>query len=884
MPVVGDNSYIATAISVYVASSESGTPAVLASTDDGALLYWGHLAYYNNTGSIARREYAYPVLMAGAFDSTETPRLVYTTAKCSATFADPGANKSTFLLGSNEFGVVSATIPTDWYSYYPEVINVKTATSALSQHMAALDSSRNLIIWGKNDKNQCGVDGVSMVSMGDSVIPGPFLDVAVGTDFTLAIKADGTLWAVGNNDSGQCGIPGYQIIPMLTQVGNDRWASVQCGSNHTLVLDLYGFLHGMGANDKGQLGTGDLQDRDTPTKLNDRRWACFDAGHEYSLACENWVSLYGWGTDTLGQLGMGSIGGLYTVPTPCATYDDGGGHFYELGRIVRQISCGYDHSIVMCWGNDGFGSQYKPFFVTGSNAHKKLGFHTAESSWPLDYISIFRAPGMAEFLFFYNNSETAVRSVSAGYMHTAVADESYNVYMTGDNSYGQIGTNSTGSTQAPWVIGPEFTTTNATYSQVVCGLDFTCALTAGGTILVPDTTLPRTLNNPNAYGSSADDVFGFSVAISGNYCIVGAPYEDDAGVTSSGKVYIFDVTTGALLRTLNNPNAYGTSDSDVFGFSVAISGNYCIVGAYMEDDTTGTESGKAYIFDVTTGALLRTLSDPNAYGTSDDYFGHSVAISGNYCIVGAFREDDAGGTDSGKAYIFNVTTGSLLFTLDNPNAYGTSSDDYFGRAVAISGNYCIVGAYLEDNAIGTASGKAYIFNVTTGSLLFTLNDPNAYSTSSDDYFGRAVAISGNYCIVGAYLEDDAGGTGSGKAYIFNATTGALLYTLDNPNAYGTSSSDQFGYSVAISGNYCIVGAYQEGDTGGYASGKAYIFDATTGALLYTLDNPNAYGTSSSDQFGIAVSISDNYCIVGAPYEADATGNAYSGKAYIFGIT
>ena len=164
----------------------------------------------------------------------------------------------------------------------------------------------------------------------------------------------------------------------------------------------------------------------------------------------------------------------------------------------------------------------------------------------------------------------------------------------------------------------------------------------------------------------------------------------------------------------------------------------------------------------------------------------SVAISGNYAIVTTYQENDAGGDDSGKAYIFNVTSGALVHTLDNPNAYGTSAGDYFGWSVAISGNYAIVGAILEDDAGGLSSGKAYIFNVTSGALVHTLDNPNAYGTSQADYFGNSVAISGNTAIVGAYFEDDAGGTSSGKAYIFNVTSGALVHTLDNPNAYGTS--------------------------------------------------------------------------------------------------
>ena len=108
----------------------------------------------------------------------------------------------------------------------------------------------------------------------------------------------------------------------------------------------------------------------------------------------------------------------------------------------------------------------------------------------------------------------------------------------------------------------------------------------------------------------------------------------------------------------------------------------------------------------------KVLNNPNAYSTSaDDYFGSSVAVDGNRAVVGVSTEDDAGGTDSGKAYIFDATTGSLLRTLDNPNAYSTSADDYFGTSVAISGNRVVVGAHGEDDAGGTDSGKAYIYTL-----------------------------------------------------------------------------------------------------------------------------------------------------------------------------
>ena len=366
----------------------------------------------------------------------------------------------------------------------------------------------------------------------------------------------------------------------------------------------------------------------------------------------------------------------------------------------------------------------------------------------------------------------------------------------------------------------------------------------------------------------------------------------DTSASSFTLVFEPDWTASTLLQTLNNPNAYGTSSEDIFGYALAMSGNYAIVGAISEDAGGGVQSGAAYIFNITTGALVHTLLNPNAYGTpAYDQFGYAVAISGNYAIVGTADEDDGGtgpgqtggtGTSSGKAYIFDVTTGALIHTLNNRNAYYQSAGDLFGKAVAIDGNYAIVGASNERDDGGTGSGKAYIYNVTTGAAVRILNNPNAYGTSVDDRFGYAVAISGNYAIVGAYQEDD-GGTGSGqtgggglesgKAYIFNVSTGALVHTLTNPNAFGTSAGDWFGFVVSMSGNYAIVGAPYEG--GGTTIGKAYIFNVTTGALIHTLNSPN---NIDSDRFGWTAAISGNYAIVGV-------GTAFNvQQAHIFDVT
>jgi len=386
-----------------------------------------------------------------------------------------------------------------------------------------------------------------------------------------------------------------------------------------------------------------------------------------------------------------------------------------------------------------------------------------------------------------------------------------------------------------------------------------------------------TLDNPTDYLTDSNDNFGYAVAISGNYCTAGAIHEDVSGDGSSGRAYIFNVTTGALVHTLDNPNAYGTDYQDYFGSAIDMDGNNIIIGTWAEDDAGGTDSGKAYIFDATTGALLRTLDNPNAYNVStSDQFGYSVSISGDNAIIGAHYEDDASGNTVGVVYIFNITNGALLHTLYNPNADGVAAGDIFGHTVSIDGNNAIVGASGDDDGANLNSGRAYIFNVTTGALVHTLDNPNVYGTSWADSFGDGVGISGNNAIVGARQENDEVGHDSGKAYIFNVTTGALLHTLDNPNPT-SNSYDEFGFSVSMSGNKAIIGGHDAFD-GVNTSGKSYIFNVTTGALLYTIDNPNP---TNNDQFGYAVGIDGDNVIVGAFEEAGAYNGA--GKAYLYTV-
>ncbi|MEE8154185.1 MAG: FG-GAP repeat protein [Phycisphaerales bacterium] len=328
------------------------------------------------------------------------------------------------------------------------------------------------------------------------------------------------------------------------------------------------------------------------------------------------------------------------------------------------------------------------------------------------------------------------------------------------------------------------------------------------------------------------DQFGNSVAISGDTAIVGAHRSNEAGILS-GSAFIFR-------RDFGGPNNWGEvveligSDTvafDVFGSSVAISGDTALVGAWASDDDNAIGTGSAYIFQ-------RDFGGPDNWGqvaelnatdaASADFFGWSVAISGppgnELAIVGAWADDDDA-LESGSAYIFQRDFGG-------PDNWGqvaklTASDphpiDHFGWSVAVSGDIALVGAPGTNDATGQLhcdSGSAYIFQRDFGG-------PDNWGevvklipsdTMCGDVFGGAVALSGDIAIAGAPADDTMG-----SAYIFQRDLGG-------PDNWGeavklTASdaalSDNFGGRVSLDGETAIIAAVLNDDNGAN-SGSAYI--------------------------------------------------------------
>lgn len=384
-------------------------------------------------------------------------------------------------------------------------------------------------------------------------------------------------------------------------------------------------------------------------------------------------------------------------------------------------------------------------------------------------------------------------------------------------------------------------------------------------------TLLHTITNPNAYSTKETDFFGNAVGISGKYIIASAHYEDSSQGTQTGIAYIFDTITGSLIYTLNNPNAFSTASNDLFGTSVAISDRFAAVGAYFEKSApNNANSGVVYVYDLNSGVLLHTISNPNVYSTStNDEFSRNIKISGNYLLVGAPGED-ASNNKGGKIYVYDINSAVLLSTINNPSPFSSSFS--FGQYFDVFESILVVGCPSDTNFSPAITGVVHVIDFIGNQVLFTINNPNSYSTGSGDQFGESLTISEKYIVVGAPGEDSINSDGTGIVYVFNLRDGSLFRTINNPqpdqDVNFVPVQDSFGRTIGISGKYCIITSVEQ------PNGLTFIFNIETGELLHTI-------------IGISYSISvyNNLFVSGSPYSSDSfTGETQSGKVSLFSIT
>jgi outer membrane protein assembly factor BamB len=372
--------------------------------------------------------------------------------------------------------------------------------------------------------------------------------------------------------------------------------------------------------------------------------------------------------------------------------------------------------------------------------------------------------------------------------------------------------------------------------------------------------LKHVFKNPNP---AVQDFFGNSVAMEGNYVLIGAK-GDDTDASNAGRAYLFDATTGNLLHTFRDPNPVAQTR---FGSNVALSGNFIVIG--KQEEQLGP--GRAFVFDAVTGNLLHTLLNPQP--AAGDSFGFNVAIDGNRIVVGAAL-DDSVASNAGQAFLFDATTGALLRSIRHPTP---APLDVFGASVDIEGETIVVGATLDDTG-ALDTGQALVFDATTGNFRFAINNP---SPAVSAFFSGNVGISGNKILV-SEVRNDTYGIDAGIAYVFDATTGARLHTFHDP--IPPTSSELFGVGSHVSGNDVFFGT----DTNLKGTlppipTQVFHFDAVTGDLLHTFEDPSQVNYYTS--FGHSISESDNRLLISAPGNfSDISARFGPGQVFLYDLS
>jgi len=335
--------------------------------------------------------------------------------------------------------------------------------------------------------------------------------------------------------------------------------------------------------------------------------------------------------------------------------------------------------------------------------------------------------------------------------------------------------------------------------------------------------------------SDADtiDYFGKRVSISsdGSIAVIGAPGEDTSPYSNNGAAYIF-TRSGNIWTQQAKLTASDLASSDSFGDSVCISGDgsTIIIGAPLKTVSGYGSAGAAYIFTGSGSSWTQQAKLTASSPYTSDYFGTAVFLSsdGNVAFVGAPYFDYLSVSNSGAVYVFNRSGSSWTQDTTLLKASDYSISARFGESIALSkdNNTLIIGAVAAQQG-GVSIGGAYVFvNGGSGSVFTQQQKLTAGDGVLSDQFGSSVALSGdgNRAVIGAMYETTSPKTNNGAAYVFNRS-GNTWVQFQKLLASDYGDSFLFGQSVALSydGKVIAISSPKQNTSPYTYNGAVYVF-------------------------------------------------------------
>jgi len=387
---------------------------------------------------------------------------------------------------------------------------------------------------------------------------------------------------------------------------------------------------------------------------------------------------------------------------------------------------------------------------------------------------------------------------------------------------------------------------------------------------------------------TTDAHFGHRTALDGDTLVVSAEGEDSSatginpsnpprdGAANSGAVYVYK-RTGSSWELEAYIKASDTRSNAGFGKSIAFQGDTLVVGSWKDNDR-----GAAYVYERIGGVWAekaKLLPDEQ----TETNFGQSVALLDDLMVVAA-PTYDFGASESGVLFVYrrNPADGSWVLERKLVNDRPLPSA-WVGSGLSLSRDFLVAGATGEGNG-SLASGSAYVFRTDTFEQIDVLKPTTASATA---FFGERAAIAGDTVAVTAF--NNNAGFDMGLVYIYTRKLDGkfeLATTLQASNATG---GDQFGFSIALTKDYLLVGAVHEssgtvGINGSLSapalenSGAAYLF-ARTATGFNQIAHIKANEPASGAQLGFDVAISGADIVVSANNDPRAATG--SGAVYVF---
>lgn len=376
--------------------------------------------------------------------------------------------------------------------------------------------------------------------------------ISCGTEFTLGLRSDGTLWAWGFNGNGQLGIGNTDEQHIPTQVGTDTdWKDISGGGFHSIGLKKNGSLWAWGANSDGALGDGTFQEQHSPIRIGtDSDWVSIAASWINSYAMKSSGALYGWGNNSKGQLGDLSLPDQ-NEPIQITTSSD-----------WKKIAPGGVHVIALKNDNSLWGWGY--------NASGQVGVGSASTIISPTQIGI-------------SNSWS---DISSGFEYSTALAFDGTVWTWGFNGTSQLGYTTSLPTNIPNAVP------NYKWEQVVAGASWCLAVKDDGTLWgwghngsgqIGAPTLKAQYSEPTqvrsdtgwrivaaATGVIVDNiVYGLHSIISkdigSTYCGTGADYAGQLGRdTTQICIKLFECELGGQLDVIDNQHTINTINVSIY--------------------------------------------------------------------------------------------------------------------------------------------------------------------------------------------------------------------------------------------------------------------------------------------------------------------------------